>query len=99
MTFSFNKYGRDLGTRLLGIRVRNDLMKAINDNADDKVVLDFSDIDIVTNAFADECLVKLSEYMTLRSFIDKTTFSNINDTARLNIALSFKRRYPYINHL
>ena len=57
VTFKFNNYGTDLGTRDMGQRIRSELLPIINGN--EKVILDFSDVNVVSNAFADECIAKL----------------------------------------
>lgn len=97
--FRFRVYNRNLGTRILGVKVRTELMKTIEDNPNDKVVLDFSGVDVVSNAFADECLVKASENITLQYFVQRTTFLNVNSLAKTNIAIAFKRRYPQVTQL
>lgn len=74
-------------------------MKAIENNPNDRIILDFSGVNIVSNAFADECLVKASEKVTLQYFVKKTTFQNVNELAKINIAIAFKRRYPKVSHL
>ena len=89
-TFTFKDYGEQLGTRILGARVRQDLLSVMG--KDNKVVLDFSGVDVVANAFADECIAKLLLTMTLAELKNRTTFAGLNDMARMNIALALKRR-------
>ena len=88
--FKFSDIGENLGTRMLGERVRNQLLPLIMDN--DKVVLDFSGVSVVSNSFADECLAKLLLNMTFEELKQKTTFVSVNDFARKNIAIAFRRR-------
>jgi len=57
-----------------------------------KVVLDFTGVNVVANAFADECIAKLLMTMTLAELKEKTTFVGLNDMARMNISLALKRR-------
>ena len=57
VTFSFKEYGENLGTRPLGKRVREDLLPMIEQN--DRVVLDFTGVNVVSNSFADECIFRL----------------------------------------
>ena len=52
--FKFSDYGDSLGTRIIGAKIRADLRPLLD--GDEKVVLDFSGVDTVTNSFADECL-------------------------------------------
>ena len=89
-TFVFRKYGNQLGTRILGARVRQSLLETILSN--NKVVLDFTGVDVVSNAFADECIAKLLMEMSLADLKEKTTFAGLNELAKMNIALALKRR-------
>ena len=90
VTFKFNQFGENLGTRMLGVDVRNQLLPLIE--GDEKVVLDFEGVDVVSNSFADECLAKLLLMMSLDDLKQRTTFRGLNDFAKKNIALAFKRR-------
>ncbi len=89
-TFTFKDYGEQLGTRILGAKVRQDLLSAMEKEG--KVVLDFTGVNVVANAFADECIAKLLMTMTLAELKEKTTFVGLNDMARMNISLALKRR-------
>ena len=62
-TFKFVTIGENLGTRVLGEKVRNMLLPMILGN--EKVVLDFEGVNVVSNSFADECLAKLLLSMPL----------------------------------
>jgi hypothetical protein len=90
VTFKFNQFGEYLGTRMLGESVREKLLPLINGK--EKVILDFEGVDVVSNSFADECLAKLLLTMTLDDLKQRTTFRGLNDFAKKNIALAFKRR-------
>ena len=57
VTFSFREYGENLGTRPLGKRVREQLMPLLEQ--DERVVLDFTGVNVVSNSFADEWIAKL----------------------------------------
>ena len=70
--------------------MREDLLSVME--RDSKVVLDFSGVDVVANAFADECIAKLLLIMSLSELKNRTTFSGLNDMAKMNIALALKRR-------
>ena len=72
VTFRFVEYGADLGTRQIGVKVRTDLLPLILGN--EKVVLDFTGEDVVTNSFADECIAKLLIEMPLEELKRRTTF-------------------------
>ena len=88
--FKFVSIGENLGTRMLGEKVRNMLLPMIQ--TEEKVVLDFEGVDVVSNSFADECLAKLLLVMPLEEPKKRTTFRGLNDFARRNIAVAFKRR-------
>lgn len=94
-TFKFVTIGEDLGTRILGEKVRNMLLPMIQNN--EMVVLDFEGVNIVSNSFADECLAKLLIVMPLEELKKRTTFRGLNDFARKNIAVAFKRRMLAMN--
>jgi hypothetical protein len=89
-TFEFRKIGENLGTRQLGEKVRMELMPLLSD--DEKLVLDFHGVNVVSNSFADECLAKLLLTMSLEELKQKTTFVGLTDFARKNIAVAFRRR-------
>ena len=89
-TFKFVTFGENLGTRILGEKVRDMLMPLLE--GEEKVVLDFEGVDVVSNSFADECLAKLLLIMPLDELKQRTTFRGLNDFARKNIAVAFKRR-------
>lgn len=90
--FKFSTIGENLGTRVLGEKVRNMLLPMIWGSENEKVVLDFEGVDVVSNSFADECLAKLLLVMSLDELKKRTTFRGLNDFARKNIAVAFKRR-------
>ena len=78
-TFKFVTIGGNLGTRILGEKARK-LLPLINGN--EKVILDFEGVDVVSNSFADECLAKLLLTMSLEELKKRTTFRGLNDFAR-----------------
>lgn len=90
ITFKFRDFGENLGTRILGERVRKQLVPLLNEY--DKVTLDFEGVDVVSNSFADECIAKLLLTMSLDELKRKTTFVSVNDFARKNIAVALARR-------
>lgn len=90
VTFNFSKYGENLGTRALGAKVRTDLQEILKGT--EVVILDFSEVNVVGNAFADECIGKLLLEMPLDELKRKTTFKGLNDFARTNIAVALRRR-------
>ncbi len=90
ITFKFVTFGKNLGTRLLGEKARLTLLPMIQ--GEERVILDFSGVEVVSNSFADECLAKLLLVMPLDELKKRTTFRGLNDFARKNIAVAFKRR-------
>ena len=89
-TFKFATINENLGTRQLGEKVRSQLLNLIGEN--DKVILDFSGVNVVSNSFADECLAKLLFTMSLEDLKQRTTFTGLNEFAGKNIAIAFRRR-------
>ncbi|MDO4159198.1 MAG: STAS-like domain-containing protein [Prevotellaceae bacterium] len=88
--FKFIEFGENLGTRMLGEKARNALLPMIQ--GEERVVLDFEGVDVVSNSFADECIGKLLIIMSLDELKKRTTFRGLNDFARKNIAVALKRR-------
>ncbi|MBO7481748.1 MAG: STAS-like domain-containing protein [Bacteroidales bacterium] len=91
VTFSFIQFGENLGTRQLGKVAREKLMPLLND--DEKVVLDFTGINVVSNSFADECIAKLLIDMPLETLKARTTFKGLNPLAENCVLTAIKRRY------
>lgn len=94
VVFKFSKYGDSLGTRLLGAQIRTDLRPLLD--GDEKIVLDFSGVDTVTNSFSDECIAKLLLEMTLEDLKSKTTFTGLTPMAERSILSALKRRQMQI---
>ncbi|MBQ9184734.1 MAG: STAS-like domain-containing protein [Bacteroidales bacterium] len=90
VVFKFSNYGDSMGTRLLGAQIRADLRPLLDGR--EKVVLDFSGIDTVTNSFADECIAKLLLEMPLEELKAKTTFTGLTRVAERSILTALKRR-------
>ena len=91
VTFSFKEYGENLGTRPLGKRVREDLLPMIEQN--DRVVLDFTGVNVVSNSFADECIAKLLLSMSLADLKSRTTFRGLNPIASESVLTALQRRH------
>ena len=94
-TFKFVTINENLGTRQLGEKARELLLRLIAEN--DKVVLDFTGVNVVSNSFADECLAKLLFTMPLEELKQRTTIMGLNEVAPKNIAIAFRRRLDAIN--
>ena len=91
VTFSFREYGENLGTRSLGKRVREQLMPLLEQ--DERVVLDFTGVNVVSNSFADECIAKLLLTMPLSELKSHTTFRGLNPIASESVLTALQRRH------
>ena len=92
--FKFIEYGTDFGTRDMGQKLRLKLLPLINCN--EKVVLDFTGVNVVSNSFADECIAKLLLEMPLDELKKRTTFQGLNSMAERSILVALQRRYKVI---
>lgn len=91
VTFSFREFGENLGTRQLGQQVREKLMPLLA--GDERVVLDFTGVDVVCNSFADECIAKLLLTMPLSELKARTTFRGLNPLASESVLTALRRRH------
>lgn len=74
--FRFSQFGESFGTREMGEKLRLMLRPLLN--GDERVVLDFSNVNVVTNSFADKCIAKLP---------------GPNPLAAKSVLVAFQRRY------
>ena len=95
VVFKFIEYGTDFGTRDMGQKLREKLLSLIKDN--EKVVLDFTGVNVVSNSFADECIAKLLLDMPLSNLKQRTTFRGLNPMAERSVLVALQRRYKVIN--
>ena len=91
VTFSFRENVESLGTRPLGKRVREQLLHTIEQN--ERVVLDFTGVNVVSNSFADECIAKLLLTMSLADLKSRTTFRGLNPIASESVLTALRRRH------
>lgn len=91
VTFNFIQFGENLGTRQLGAKVRDILMPLLQ--SEDKVVLDFSGVNVVSNSFADECIAKLLLEIPLEELKKRTTFRGLNPIAHQSMLTAIQRRH------
>lgn len=89
--FKFIDYGTDFGTRVMGQKLRQELLALINSG--EKVVLDFTGVNVVSNSFADECIAKLLLDMPLDELKRCTTFKGLNPLAEKSVLVALQRRY------
>lgn len=92
--FKFIEYGTDFGTRDMGQKLRQKILPLINSG--EKVVLDFTDVRVVSNSFADECIAKLLLEMPLDELKKHTTFRGLNSLAERSVLVALQRRYKVI---
>lgn len=93
--FKFIDYGTDFGTRDMGQKLRQKLLKLIDTG--EKVVLDFTGVNVVSNSFADECIAKLLLEMPLDELKRHTTFRGLNPLAERSVLVALQRRYKVIS--
>ena len=91
VTFCFRDYGENLGTRPLGRQVRERLMPLLEGG--ERVVLDFTGVNVVSNSFADECIAKLLISMSLAELKAHTTFRGLNPVASESVLTALQRRH------
>ena len=87
-------YGTDFGTRDMGQKLRQKLLALIGTG--EKVVLDFTGVNVVSNSFADECIAKLLLEMPLDDLKRHTTFRGLNPLAERSVLVALQRRYKVI---
>ena len=93
--FKFIEYGTDFGTRDMGQKLREKLLPLIN--GEEKVVLDFTGVNVVSNSFADECIAKLLLEMPLAELKQRTTFRGLNPLAERSVLVALQRRYKVLS--
>lgn len=91
VTFCFRDFGENLGTRQLGQQAREKLIPLLE--GDERVVLDFTGVDVVSNSFADECIAKLLLTMPLAELKARTTFRGLNPLASESVLTALRRRH------
>jgi len=76
------------------MKLREKLLPLIKEN--DKVVLDFTGVNVVSNSFADECIAKLLLDMPLDELKQHTTFRGLNPMAERSVLVALQRRYKVL---
>ena len=89
--FKFIDYGTDFGSSEMGQKLRQKLLALINGG--EKIVLDFTGVNVVSNSFADECIAKLLLEMPLDELKRHTTFRGLNPLAERSVLVALQRRY------
>ena len=92
--FKFAQYGENFGTSDMGAKIRKELLAQLE--GDERIVLDFTGVNVVTNSFADECIAKLLLDMPLEELKKKTTFRGLNPVAEKSVLVALQRRYKVL---
>lgn len=90
MEINFGEIGTSLGTRFLGLDIRNKIEMSLRKN--DFVTFDFSNVQFISHSFADECFGKLLIEWNLEELKKKSTFKNTNQLIKRTIAFTLKER-------
>lgn len=93
--FKFINYGTDFGSTIMGQKLRQKLLSLIKEN--DKVILDFTGVNVVSNSFADESIAKLLLDMPLDQLKQHTTFRGLNPLAERSVLVALQRRYKVLS--
>ena len=90
-----NLIERNFATRANGIEIRNEIVK----NLSDKIVIDFSGINVIGNSFADEAFGKLisDKILEIKDLTKKMKFENTTSLIKGIIMKALSKRYSEIN--
>ena len=91
---NFSQFGTDFGTREMGCKIRNELLAVLSDNK--RVALDFTNVNVVSNSFADECIAKLLFSIPLQGLKKQITFCGLSQMAERSILVALQRRYKVL---
>lgn len=94
--FRFSQFGTDFGTRDMGAKIRQKLRPLLD--GEERVVLDFTGVNVVSNSFADECIAKLLLEMSLDELKQHTTFRGLNPLAERSVLVALQRRYKFLKN-
>lgn len=98
MIFKFNEYGKRLSTRDQGREVKA-VFDKLYDSTSNKITLDFSGIELVTNSFADELIGKKIIEVGIDNFKSKTTFINLKPFVAMCIKKAIDNRVDELDKL
>lgn len=88
--FKFSEYGTDFGTRDMGANLRQLIQPLLVSG--ERLALDFTDVNVVSNSFADECIAKLLQEYSLDTLKQRITFCNLTSMAERSILVALQRR-------
>lgn len=86
-------FGTSLGSRVLGKEVSN----MIDFEKEDKIILDFQDVKMVTSSFADEVVGKNCAKLGLHNFFDKVQIVNTSEQIKLILKKAIMDRLHELN--
>jgi hypothetical protein len=90
--FLISDEAASLGSREAAKAVAMKLQNLLNMNNTGKIILDFSDVHIVSSSFADEVFGKLFKAMGPMAFMSRIEFKNVDRTVRSLIDRSIRQR-------
>ena len=76
MNLKMNKFGKTLGLRLIGKEICQQIIPVIS--REEKIILDFKGVDMLTDSCADEIFTTLIHQYGFDTFKKFTGFSNYN---------------------
>lgn len=79
MIVNLKEFGTSLGSRVLGKEVSN----LINFEKEDKIILDFDEVKMITSSFADEVIGKNCAKLGLHNFFKKVQIVNSSEQIKL----------------
>ncbi len=96
MLIHFKDIGSSLGTRQLGAEIRNQIENRFDFS--DRIIMDFSGVDVISNSFADECFGKLFLTHNLDFIRNHISFKNTTPFVKAVISKSLNQRMESQNH-
>ena len=87
-----SEHGKNLGTRLDGRLIRHEISNKISISVDVKVIIDFSDVKMISGSFADECIGQLVTDYGFESIRNKISIRNSNENVTLILKQAIKER-------
>jgi hypothetical protein len=85
-----SRHGAFLGTRALGVKVRDEIVKACMDS--ERVTIDFNGVDAVSHSFADECIGGLLTELGAQVFKEMIRFKGMSEETNSLLRLVTSRR-------
>lgn len=90
MVIKLTDYSGQFESRFAGAAIRDLLQKSLQKES--RVLVDFSDIDIISYPFADECFAKLLDIYSFEYLKDSLSFVNASSFIISRIIKSFSNR-------